>query len=188
MTSDNNSGITHLVDRARSGDRKAYSELVKMQMNQIVAFTYRMTRDKDTALDLAQETFLAAWESLGRYRGEAQFSTWLHRIAANKTLNYLKKASRTVPIDDTVAERPNVASESADPEVQVQRRQLRRHVLEFMGTLPEQQRLVFDLRFYKEHSFDEIAHITGRALGTVKTNYREAVKKLRIFAREKGWQ
>ena len=188
MRSDDDIKIANLVERATAGDRQAYSELVRLKMNQVVAFTYRMTQDKDSALDLAQETFLAAWESIKSYRGDARFSTWLHRIAANKTLNYLKKSSRTVTLGDAVDETMGAAHESQAPDTQMQRQQLRRHVLEFMRTLPEQQRLVFDLRFYKEHSFDEIASITGRALGTVKTNYREAVKKLRLFAREKGWR
>jgi RNA polymerase sigma-70 factor (ECF subfamily) len=188
MKSDDNIKITNLVERAKSGDRRAYSELVRLKMNQVVAFTYRMTQDKDSALDLAQETFLAAWESLGSYRGDAQFSTWLHRIAANKTLNYLKKSSRTVSLGDAADETVGRTADASAPDAQMQREQLRRHVLDFMGTLPEQQRLAFDLRFYKEHSFDEIASITGRAVGTVKTNYREAVKKLREFAREKGWR
>jgi RNA polymerase sigma-70 factor (ECF subfamily) len=188
MKSDDNTHITNLVGKAKSGDRQAYSELVKLKMNQVVAFAYRMTQDKDSALDLAQETFLAAWESLSSYRGDAQFSTWLHRIAANKTLNYLKKAKRTVSLGDVADETVGSTVESSGSDVQMQREQLRRHVLGFMSTLPEQQRLVFDLRFYKEHSFNEIASITGRALGTVKTNYREAVTKLREFAREKGWR
>jgi RNA polymerase sigma factor (sigma-70 family) len=57
-----------------------------------------------------------------------------------------------------------------------------------MGRLPEQQRIVFELRFYKQYQFEEIAEITGKALGTVKTLYREAVKKLRVEATEKGWR
>jgi RNA polymerase sigma-70 factor (ECF subfamily) len=58
----------------------------------------------------------------------------------------------------------------------------------FMATLPPQQRAIFELRFYKEMSFEEIAGAMERAVGTVKTGYREAVKKLRVYAQEKGWR
>jgi len=68
------------------------------------------------------------------------------------------------------------------------KKELRENVLAFMESLPAQQRLVFNLRFYQQLSFEEIAATTGKALGTVKTNYREAVKKLRRVALEKGWR
>lgn len=173
-----------LVDRARAGDRQAFSELMKEHMKPIVALTFRMTGDKEAAFDLAQETFLSAWQSLSGYRGDAKFASWLYRIATNKTLNYLKAHKPFVGFE--VDEQ--VASPQIGPERELHQKELRRDVLQFMQALPTQQRLVFNLRFYRQQPFAEIAEALGSAVGTVKTHYREALKKLKEFAVEKGWE
>lgn len=154
-------------------------------MKPVAALAYRMTGDRDASFDLAQDTFVSAWQNLGGYRGEAGFESWVLRIAGNKTLNHLKAERRTVTgyrFDGETAEI------STEPDSALVKEELRRGVLEFMQSLPEQQRLVFNLRFYRELTFEEIATVLDKAIGTVKTNYREAVKKLRVHAMEKGWR
>ncbi len=174
--------ISSLLEQARKGDRQAFSEIVRIMMNPVAALTYKMTRDKDTALDLAQDAFVAAWENLGDFKGEAKFESWLYRIAANRTLNYLKRESRQV--DDTAI--GDYAS-AGNPEKEFQQKQLKQRILDFMEGLPAQQKLAFELRFYKQLSFEDMADVTGKAVGTVKTLYREAVKKLREIAVREGW-
>lgn len=173
-----------LIARAREGDRQAFSELARQAMKPLVALTYRMTGDPDTAKDLAQESLVAAWKNLSGFRGDAKFESWLYRIATNRTLNFLqsRKSSAATELNESMA------APTASPEVDAHRSELRQGVLEFMATLPPQQRNVFDLRFYLELKFSEIAEVTGQALGTVKTHYREAVKKLRVYAAERGWE
>jgi len=175
-----------LVDKALSGDRTAFSTLVRQLMAPIAALTYRMTGDRDASKDLAQDTFVAAWESRKSFRREAGFTSWLYRIASNKTLNYLKSAKRQSPSQDV--DQVEMTKMASNPEKEMIKKELASEVLGFMAGLPDQQRLIFDLRFYKEMSFHEIAELTGRALGTVKTGYREAIIKLRKQALEKGWQ
>ena len=186
MTGSDRETLEILVEKARAGERRAFSEIVRRLMNQVVALTYRMTGDRDTALDLAQETFVSAWEKLGTYRGEASLTSWLYRIASNKTLNYLKSKSRLTG-EEQLSE-PVASEAGSNPERQLQRKELAERVLRFMDSLPPRQRIVFELRFYKEMSFEEIARATERALGTVKTGYREAVKKLRTMAQEEEWR
>ena len=82
---------------------------------------------------------------------------------------------------------PAVSEASSNPEHLLQRKELAERVRRFMLGLPPQQRAIFELRFYKEMPFEQIARATERALGTVKTGYREAVKKLRTLALEEGW-
>ena len=175
-----------LVEQAKGGDRQAFSTVVRQLMKQVTALTYRLTGDHDTALDLAQETFVSAWENLPRFRGESSFSSWVYRIAVNKSLNY-KKSAAVVGAADAV-DPDIVTAEQAEPDIELERKELAAAVQAFMIGLPDQQRIIFNLRFYQQMSFEEIARTTGRALGTVKTGYREAVKKLRQHAREKGWQ
>ena len=155
-------------------------------MKPIVALTYKMTRNRDAAHDLAQETFLAAWDHRSDFRGQTGFNSWLYKIATNKTLNYLASPKQVVlPADEYLA---GAVSESDNPENVLVKKEMRQNVLEFMGTLPAQQRIVFNLRFYNNLPFAEIARLTGKAEGTVKTSYREAVRKLRKLAIEKGWR
>jgi RNA polymerase sigma-70 factor (ECF subfamily) len=185
MTDTERESLDILVEQAKGGDRKAFSTLVRQLMKPVAALTYRITGDRDSALDLAQETFLAAWENLPKFRGESSFSSWLYRIATNKSLNHIKSASVSLATGDF--EPDTKTSEEPLPDQMFEQKALASDILAFMQGLPDQQRVIFNLRFYQQMSFEEIARTTGRALGTVKTGYREAVKKLRQFARERGW-
>ena len=182
--------VEYLIRRAKEGDKEAFSKIVRLMMKDVVALTYRMTQDREGAFDLAQETFISAWQYLPHFRGEAKFENWLYRIASNKTLNYVKQRShrRSASVDSVLEPSTASRSSSYNPEKRLYEKELQRDVLTFMAELPAQQRLVFDLRFYKGLTFGEIAQITGKAVGTVKTNYREAVIKLRTFAKQRGWR
>jgi RNA polymerase sigma-70 factor (ECF subfamily) len=142
-----------------------------------------MTGDREAANDLAQEALVAAWRHLPEFRGDAKFESWLYRIATNRTLNFLQSRKKGAAGELT----DHIAAPGAGPDVEAHRSELREGVLEFMSTLPPRQRLVFDLRFYQDMTFPEIAETIGQALGSVKTHYREAVKKLRVFAAGRGW-
>lgn len=178
-----------LAALAARGDRDAYGRLVRILMDRTVALTYRMTGDRQTAQDLAQEAFITAWQRLGQFRGESSFASWLYRIATNLTLNFLKSpaVSRATSLEAVESSLPD-PGHSDNPDSELKRRELRRGMLEFMQSLPEAQRAVFELRFYRQMSFNEIAETTGKALGTVKTHYRQAVIKLRRWAEERGWR
>lgn len=185
MTDTKGDTLDVLVEQARSGNRKAFSVLVRQLMKPVAALTYRITGDRDSALDIAQDSFLAAWENLPGFRGDSSFASWVFRIATNKALNYRKSASVSrVESDDIDLD---YVDSAASPDVILDQKALASDLMSFMHALPEQQRVVFNLRFYQHMTFDEIAQTTERALGTVKTSYREAVKKLRDFARERGW-
>ena len=168
------------------GEETAFRLLVQRWEGQVKAFLIHMLGSVEEAEDLTQETFVQVYRKAAGYQAEGRFQSWLFRIASNKTLNFLN-VRREYPLTDTIA--ASVAGNDADrPDQQMHTHDLRAGVLAFMATLPEKQRLVFNLRFYRQMSFAEIAETTGNALGTVKTNYREAVAKLRTHAKEKGWK
>lgn len=109
----------------------------------------------------------------------------MFRIATNKSLNHLRSAANRGTLDESNLD--ELASPDLDPERRMIRHELAERVREFMIGLPPQQRAIFELRFYKGMPFEEIAAALERAVGTVKTGYREAVRKLRTCAIEKGW-
>ena len=181
--------IEQLAQKAKLGDRAAFSRIVRIMMSRIVSLTYRMTSDRESALDLAQDSFVAAWERLSEFRGDAKFSSWLFQIATNKSLNFLNKAStrKNLSLDETTLTEQPSEHAATNPERALKVKLLRDDVLHFMQSLPQMQRLVFELRFYQELSFGEIARQTNKAEGTVKTHYRQSVIKLRELATAKGW-
>jgi len=179
---DSQKKVDDLVQQAQAGNRQAFSELVRELMTKITALTYKMTGDRDLAIDLAQDTFVAAWQNLQTFKFEAKFESWLYRIAYNKTLNEIKRNEKQIHN----FEFENQPSKS-NPERELYQRELKQKVISFMQTLPTEQRAVFECKFYKEMPFHEIAEVTGKALGTVKTLYREAIKKLRVEANKQRW-
>jgi len=165
-----------LVARAIDGDRQAFDKLVKENKDKMFALTLRMTGDREVALDLMQDTFLTAFKEIGRFRGEAGFSSWLYRIASNKTLNYLKrkKILSFIPLTEQTSETVSYQM----PEY-VDGEGLNQELASAVDALPPKQKLVFNLRFYDQLPFAKIAGILNKSESTVKTNYQKAIEKLR---------
>ncbi len=189
MTTLDTNAVARLAEAAINGDRKAFTELVRMFMPKLIAKAYRMTGDREAARDLAQETMVAAWTERSSLREPAAFPGWLFRVGTNRTLNYLQSRARTGLVDEIDQTGPAVASHrSTNPEISLHQESMRRFVLDFYRQLPDQQRAVFELRFYQEMPFQQIAETIGKSIGTVKTHYRQAAAKLRQAAIEKGLQ
>lgn len=165
-----------LVRQAQAGDRRAFDKLVAENKDKMFALIYRMTENRETALDLLQDSFLAAYKSLKKFRGDSGFSSWLYRIASNKTLNYIRR-SKIIPFYNIEA------NTSAEPAYEmtdtIENEALQKSLAAALKMLPSQQKLVFNLRFYEELPFAEIASIMDKSESTVKTHYQKAVEKLR---------
>ena len=171
-----NSDNRELVARAKDGDRQAFDKLVKENKDKMFALTLRMTGDREAALDLMQDAFFAAFKEIGRFRGDADFSSWLYRIALNKALNYLKrkKILSFIPLIDKAGD--SISYEMPD---YVDGEGLSKKITLAVNSLPPKQKLVFNLRFYEQLPFGEIAGILNKSESTVKTNYQKAIEKLR---------
>lgn len=162
------------IQNALRGDKESFAALVRQYQNRIFGFIMRMTANRDTSLDLTQETFLAAYEHLNGFRGDSSFSTWLFQIAANKTKNFLKRAGWEVPL----AEGYDQPSDADRPDVDIEKREQKRLLSDAIGTLPYKQKLTFSLRYFEQLKFADIARIQGTSVSAVKTNFAEALKKL----------
>jgi RNA polymerase sigma factor (sigma-70 family) len=164
-----------LVQQARDGSKEAFAELVRCFRDRIFGFIMRMTADREAALDLTQDTFLAAYQGLEGFRGDSSFSTWLYQIAANKTRNYLKRAQRETSLPDYYDE----AAPGAGPDAEYRQKEQLRLLLVELSSLPHKQRLAFTLRFFEHMKFDDIARVQETSVSAVKTNFAEALKKLK---------
>ena len=103
-----------LVERARNGDREAFGELVRLHQHEVYTLAVRLVRDRDQALDVSQDAFIRAWRAMPNFRGDAKFSTWLHRITVNTAWTHRAKRNRVRldPLDDLHVE---PVSHSIDP-------------------------------------------------------------------------
>jgi RNA polymerase sigma-70 factor (ECF subfamily) len=129
-----------LMRRVAAGDRAACQALVERHLGRVVTLAFHMLGNRADAEDAAQEVFLRVWTAAASWRGEARFTTWLHRVAANVCLNRLAKTREVL-----AAALPEPADPRPDPSVLVQDADLRAHVRAALATLPPAQRLAVTL-------------------------------------------
>lgn len=168
-----------LLRRLRHGDERAFAELVKANQDRVFDLVFRMLGDREEALDLSQEVFVAVHAAVARFRGESRLSTWIFRVAKNHCLNRLKylgrrERGRSTEISDvpeSVLER-NAPSQRPDEAVSVS--ETRTMVQKAIAELDEEHRLLVVLRDVEGLSYHEIAAITDQPEGTVKSRLHRA--------------
>jgi len=178
-----------LVQRTVAGDQRAYELLVVKYQRRIQRLIGRMVRDVDLVEDIAQETFIRAYRALAQFRGEAQFYTWLYRIAVNtakKTLGDLKRdplvsesALRGGGDDeDETSAVENELTSAETPETVLAAKEIAATVNSAMEALPEELRQAVTLREIEGLSYEEIAEVMDCPIGTVRSRIfraREAI-------------
>ena len=177
-----------LVARTVAGDQRAYELLVLKYQRRIERLIGRMVRDVDLVEDIAQETFIRAYRALGQFRGEAQFYTWLYRIAVNtakKALVDLKRdplvsesALRGGEDEDETSSVENELTSAETPETVLAAKEIAARVNSAMEALPEELRQAVTLREIEGLSYEEIAEVMNCPIGTVRSRIfraREAI-------------
>jgi RNA polymerase sigma-70 factor (ECF subfamily) len=165
-----------MTDRIESSE---FDEFVTEHRSRVYRVALRVVSDPDLAADVVQETFLRAWRGLGRFRGDASLSTWLHRITINTALTARKRAARNRgpsldAVDDLVAE----ATPYVDPERRGEVLDLRRRLELALGRLPTGQRAVVVLKDVEGWSHTEIAERLGITESAAKVRLHRAHRKL----------
>jgi len=181
MDSFQNASDGELVARTRAGQRDAYGELVRRHQSAVYNIAYRLVGERQTALDLAQETFVRAFSALDSFDRTRQFAPWLHRIATNIALNWLeRKRVPTVPLErDDTDHALEIPDESNEPQRVVLASEQNARVRRAILALPPRQRAVIELRHFQELSYEEIAAMLGVPLSDVKSDLFRARQQLR---------
>ena len=169
-----------LIDRAQAGDASAFREIFKTHRQDVARVVYRMLGPSADMEDVVQEVFLHVYRSLGSFRGDSRFSTWLYRLAVNVTRMHLRKARSRPRFADVDV--PDVASEDEarkdDPEALVEQRERVRVLYRLLDGLGEKKREVIVLHDFEGMPAKEIAELVGAPVLTVRTRLFYARKEL----------
>jgi RNA polymerase sigma-70 factor, ECF subfamily len=178
-----------LVERTVAGDQKAYELLVIKYQRRIQRLIGRMVRDVDLVEDIAQETFIRAYRALAQFRGDAQFYTWLYRIAVNTAKKALMELKRDPTVsensfksadDDETSPLENELTSSETPEALLASKEIAAMVNAAMEALPEELRQAITLREIEGLSYEEISEVMSCPIGTVRSRIfraREAISE-----------
>ena len=185
-----------LVRRVKKGDYAAFDLLVLKYQSRVIAISIKYVKDVQLAEDIAQESFFKAYKSIGTFREESAFYTWLYRIAANTAINYLSsKKRKSELLESEVSNKEGEVIDAFDlpggdsPEDILAANSLREEIIKGMSNLPEEIRTAVTLREFEGLSYEEIASIIDCPLGTVRSRIfrgRELLQK--AISEENGYK
>jgi len=159
--------------------RKAFEQLVKEFSQSLYWQIRKMVLCHDDANDVLQNTLIKAWSNIGQFRGESRISTWLFRIAINETYTFLNKERQRNQSSMTDLEDMMVQNLQSDPYFSGDETELK--LQKAVLSLPEKQRLVFNMKYYDDLKYEEISEILGTSVGALKASYHYAVQKVENF-------
>ncbi|WP_322481226.1 RNA polymerase sigma factor [Thermogemmatispora sp.] len=162
-----------LVRASQHGDREAFALLVQRYQRRVFNMILRMLQDYEEACEITQEAFLAAWQGLPTFRGEARFPTWLYRIAYNCCLRQLEQRRRDKALQNAMQEQQlldEAGGQRCQAESTLEARDRQALVREQLEALPTKYRIVLVLRHLQEMTYEEMAEILMMPIGTIKTH------------------
>lgn len=163
-----------LIDAVRDGDTIAYHQLYDAHVKRVYALCLRLTGDRALAEDATQEVFIQLWRKIGNFNGQSRFSTWLHSVAANVTVSYMRKQrgwfQRMFNIDESDAQHFAAPADTHSIDLEA-----------LIVRLPERARMVFVLHAIEGYRHDDIAGMLGMAVGSSKAQFHRARQLLKAW-------
>ena len=159
--------------------KKAFEQIVSFYSEKLYRQIRKMVLSHDDANDLLQNTLIKAWMNIDLFRGDAKLSTWLYKIAVNESITFLNKqrAQNNVSLDD----RDTFLVDKLESDEYFDGDTLQIELQKAILTLPEKQKIVFNMRYYSEIPYEEISEILGTSVGALKASYHHAAKKVEEF-------
>lgn len=159
---------------------EAFNALLEKYQQRIYWHIRRMVISHDDTDDVLQDVFIKVWRNLDKFRKDSQLYTWMYRIATNECITFLnrKKQRNNISLDNENSDYlANTLSSSSYFDGTEAQRKLQNALL----TLPDKQRLVFNMKYFDDLKYDEISDILGTSVGALKASYHLAVKKIKLF-------
>lgn len=180
MASNNTFNEEEIVEQLHDNDtcRSAFTKIIDHYSKPLYWQIRRMVIDHDATNDLLQETFLKAWTNIDCFRGDAKLSTWLYRIAINETLTYIakEKSRNNISVSDD-----SFLIENIEADKYFDGDELKAKLQKAVNSLPEKQRLVFNMHYFDEMRYEDMSEILGTSVGALKASYHHALKKVEQF-------
>jgi RNA polymerase sigma-70 factor (ECF subfamily) len=184
---------SELIRQAQNGDTGAFDELVGRFRNRVFGMIYNMVHNEQDAWDLAQDSFVKAWKSIGRFRGQSSFYTWLYRIVMNVTIDWLRKKQvkgsgaefdDSIQLKDIDPASRTVPKADALPHQKMERQEIRARIEAAIAQLSPEHRAVILMKEMEDMQYHEIAESLGCSIGTVMSRLFYARKRLQNMLRD----
>lgn len=158
---------------------EAFNLLLKKYQQKIYWHIRRLVLNHDDCDDLLQEVFVKVWKNLDKFRNDSQLYTWIYRIATNESITFLnkQKLKNNTPLDEVSSELAENLVASSYFNGDKLELKLQKAIL----TLPEKQRLIFNMKYFGDMKYEEISQVLGTSVGALKASYHHAVKKIEAF-------
>ena len=182
MKNNSNDIDSHLVEKVKKGNKGAFNFLVNKYYPRVYASLFSFTKSKEDSEDLAQQTFIKAWQQIESFRGDSAFFTWIYRIAINLAKNFVvsssyKKQKANTSIEDAAIE----ITSYENIESVLTHNQSMQEIRDFIKTMPESLKTAFTLRESEGKSYEEISIITNTPIGTVRSRIFRARESIIEF-------
>ena len=173
-----------LVEQLQSPNTQAqaFELLVNTYKERLYWHIRRIVLDHDDTDDVLQNTFIKVFNNINGFKGDSKLYSWMYRIATNEALSFLKIKTRKLGISDSETQERMIENLEAD--VYFDGDYIQLALQKAIATLPERQKLVFNMKYYQELKYEEISEILETSVGALKASYHIAVKKLESFLKE----
>ncbi|MFC7357042.1 RNA polymerase sigma factor [Jejudonia soesokkakensis] len=168
---------TLIVDlQTKNRQETAFRTLVSQYKERLYWHIRKMVLDHDDADDVLQNTFIKVYKNIGKFKGDSKLYTWMYRIATNEAITFLNKKAKRA--NTNIEEVKNTALKNLQSDVYFEGSQIQLQLQKAIATLPEKQQLVFNMKYFEEHTYEELSEILETSVGGLKSSYHIAVKKI----------
>ncbi len=173
-----------LIDQLKdvATQSKAFEVLVNTYQKRLYWHIRRIVLDHDDADDVLQNTFIKVYKNIGGFKGDSKLYSWMYRIATNEALSFLRSKSKKLGVSDTELQDRMIGNLQADVYFEGDAIQLK--LQKAIATLPEKQKLVFNMKYFEELKYEEISEILDTSVGGLKASYHLATKKIESFLKD----
>ncbi len=170
-----------LVNALQSEDDRedAFRSLVSQYKQRLYWHIRKIVLDHDDADDVLQNTFIKVYKNIDSFKGQSKLYTWMYRIATNESLTFLKRKARRA--NTTLEEVKENALANLEADVYFEGDQIQLQLQKAIAELPEKQQLIFNMKYFEEHTYEELSEILDTSVGGLKSSYHIAVKKVTAF-------
>lgn len=165
-----------IKDLLAEKNAKAAFDLIIQEYNQKIYWHIRrILISHDDTNDVLQNTFIKIWKGLSNYKGEAKIYTWIYRIATNESITFINKRKKIIHITDSTTQQEHSTTQDS---IKMDATEIEKRLENAIMTLPEKQRIVFNLKYFENMKYEDISAITQTSVGGLKASYHLAVKKI----------